>query len=72
MLLNNKKAMEILADFDSEASQYGGQPRQSGAESLSTLKDAIAILETSKHRDSPEYKRLLALTLNNTACYYKR
>jgi len=40
-------------------------------EALNKLKDAVSLLEVNKN-NSPSYKKLMAITLNNVACYYKQ
>ena len=41
-------------------------------EALNKLKDAVSLLESYIDSSYPMYKRLMAITLNNIACYYKQ
>ena len=66
---HNKEAMEILARLDCTPSS---QPIQSAPEALTKLKDAAQILEDLHNNENPEYKKLMAITLNNLACYYRK
>ena len=67
--MNNKKAMDILAMLDSTSSSPA---KDSAAEALIKLKQAVAVLEATQNKELVQYKRLMAISLNNIACYYKR
>ena len=60
----NKKAMETLVSTEIDT--------QSKSEVLNKLKDAIDLLSDFKDTSNDFYKKLMALCLNNIACYYKR
>ena len=44
----------------------------SASEALRKLKESVALLERSEHKGQPMHNKLMAITLNNLACYYKR
>jgi soluble P-type ATPase len=48
-----------------------GSLLRSVPEALNKLKDAVSLLEANKN-NHPSYKKLMAITLNNVACYYKQ
>ena len=56
--------MELLANINS--------PDVGAPKALDMLKKAVSILVESENKENPLYQKLLAITLNNVACYYKR
>ena len=54
-------------------SKSTGRPENNFHEALNKLKEAIKLLEQYKYTFQPLslYEKLLAITYNNIACYYK-
>ena len=48
------------------------QNSRTANEALNQLKDAASLIGSYIEKDNPLYKRLMAITLNNIACYYKQ
>ncbi len=71
MLELNKEAMDMLASIETTVSSYG-QTQMRAPEPLKKLKEAVALLDEVESRFGAKGKRLMALSLNNLACYYKR
>jgi len=63
--------MDILANYDlNEIKNVVG--KKPAPEALEKLKEAVSVLENFESKEDASYKKLMAITLNNIACYYKR